>query len=242
MLIALQSCRSTTNTPVNAIMSGRKWEECERIKTTPNAKYPIGIAVHPNGNVAVSSFENHVAVFSREGNFKHTLQDSPSFVRDITITPNNQYIIPDIDRTGFRTYDSQGHLLSTTPTYDINNQPSEPTSVAVDSTGRIVVVLGYQGRDLYHKTVSIHQPDGNLVSKFQTQSSPRFVTCTPDDNLIISFKDKTLQVMDQSGHNAGVIQSPPDIISWMPGRVCCSKPQQTRRVVCCQSWQCKGGV
>ncbi|XP_072049997.1 uncharacterized protein [Amphiura filiformis] len=207
--------------------TGKKWTEYEQIKTGPKACNPMGIATHPNGDIVLTSLDAPVTVFSRNtnfwswnGNFKHTIKGSPSDIDDIAITPSNQYIIPGKpDKNEFYIYDSQGVLVSTIPTYDINNQPSTPTSVAVDSTGRIIVGLGWNS----HKTMSIHQPDGILRSKYGTTSPPVKLTCTPDDKLIISFADYTLQVMDQSGHNASIIQPPPGIQSWVPMYVRCSK-------------------
>ncbi|XP_072048978.1 uncharacterized protein [Amphiura filiformis] len=212
-----QSVQSTIPTTKPSI--DKKWKECGQIKTTPKVKHPKGIAIHPNGDIVLTSLSSPVTVLSRNGDFKHVIKGSPSDI-DISITPSNQYIIPgEYGNNEFHIYDSQGVLVSSTPTYDINNQPSTPRSVAVDSTGRIIVGLGWNDQ----KTVSIHQPDGTLISKYGTTSSPRMLTCTPDDKLIISFADHTLQVMDQSGHNASIIHPPPGIQSWRPYHVCCSK-------------------
>ncbi|XP_072049988.1 uncharacterized protein [Amphiura filiformis] len=240
-----QSVPSTM--PSTQPSTGKKWKECGQIKTTPKVMDPRGIAIHPNGDIILTSGFAPVTVFSRNshflswnGNLKHIIKGSPSNISDIAITPSNQYIIPGkYGKNEYYIYDSQGVLVSTIPTYDINNQPSSPRSVAVDSTGRIIVALGYNK----HKTVSIHQPDGTLISKYETTSPPRMLTCTPDDKLIISFDDDTLQVMDQSGHNASIIQPPPGIQSWRPVYVCCSKqgelfvsnwgkPEDVYRYVC----------
>ncbi|XP_072049989.1 uncharacterized protein [Amphiura filiformis] len=224
-----QSVQSTM--PSTQPRIDKKWKECGQIKTTPKVESPRCIAIHPNGDIVLTSWFAPVTVFSRHrndlswnGNFKHIIGGSPSNIDDIAITPSNQYIIPgSYGKNEFYIYDSQGVLVSTIPTYDINNQPSRPRSVAVDSTGRIIVGLGWDG----HKTVTIHQPDGTLISKFETTSSPRKLTCTPNVKLIISFVDITLQVMNQSGHNFSIIQPPPGIQpgiqSWEPVYVCCSK-------------------
>ncbi|XP_072049096.1 uncharacterized protein [Amphiura filiformis] len=200
---------------------GKKWKYWANIKMTPQASRPMGIAIHPDGDIVLTSMSSPVTVLSRNGDFKHIFKGSPSEIFDLAITPSNQYIIPGKPgKNEFYIYDSQNVLFSTTPTYDINKQPSNPTSVAVDSAGRIIVGFGYNG----HKTVSIHQPDGSLISKFETTSPPRRLTCTPDDKLIISFHiNDTLQLMDQSGHNASIIEPPPGIQSWKPCYVCCSK-------------------
>ncbi len=200
------------------ILQLRIWEEYGQIDTSPPASYPSGIASHPNGGVAVTSGFAPVTVFSLDG--VHVIKGSPNYIWDIAITSTSQYIIPgNRGSKALFIYNSDGVLLNTIPTYDINNKPSVPTTVAVDSTGRIIVGLGYDN----HKTVSIHQPDGTLISQFETPLSPRKLTCTPDDRLIISFDDNTLQVMEQSGHKARIIQPPPCIQSWNPWYVCCSK-------------------
>ncbi|XP_072049944.1 uncharacterized protein [Amphiura filiformis] len=205
---------------------GKKWEECGQIKTTPEVESPAGIAIHPNGDILLTSRSVPVTVFSKNGNFKHVIKGSPPNIADIAITPSNQYIIPgEPDKNKFYIYDNQGVLFSTIHTYDVNYQPSSPKTVAVDSTGRIIAGLGCDD----HKTISIHEPDGTLISTHEITSSPRFLTCTPDDNLIIAFDDDTLHVMDQSGHNARIIKPPPGIESWQPQNVCCSKQGELMR-------------
>ncbi|XP_072049926.1 uncharacterized protein [Amphiura filiformis] len=194
--------------------TGKRWKECGQFKTAPHIQCPTGIAIHPNGDIAITSSSEPVTVFSRNGDFKHVIEGPPCFIQDIAITPTNQYIIP--GKNEFHIYDSQCVLVNTIPTYDINNEPSFPSSVTVDSAGRIIVAL-------CQKTVSIHHPNGTLISNFATPLSPCFVTCTPDDKLIISFEDNGLQVMDQSGQNASIILPPPGIQSWIPEYVFCSK-------------------
>ncbi|XP_072032772.1 uncharacterized protein [Amphiura filiformis] len=188
--------QSVPSTPPHTQPStGKKWKECGQIKTTPHVEEPSGITTHPNGDIALTSDWSPVTVFSRNGDVKHVIQGSPSSILDIAISPSNKYIIPSEHGINeFYIYDSQGVLVSTTPTHNIDNKPSRPTSVAVDSTGRIIVALGWDG----HKTVSIHQPDGTLISKYETTSSPYNLTCTPDDKLIISFDDNTLQILSSS--------------------------------------------
>ena len=197
--------------------SRRKWKQAESIiKTDKSARGPIAIATNSNGDIAVTSDYSPVTVYSKKGKFMHAFQDT-SRAPDSAITPSNQCIIP--GEEGFHRYDCLGVLRRTTHTYDTINQRSTSSSVAVDSTGRIIVGLS----STKHKTVSIHQPDGTLISKFQTRSSPRKLTCAPDDNLIVSFSDNTLQAVNQSGHHVKIIWPPPDIISWMPMCLCCSK-------------------
>ncbi|XP_072049466.1 uncharacterized protein [Amphiura filiformis] len=213
--------RSTTSTKHSTQPSaGKKWKECGQIKTTPECKFPTGIVIHHNGDIVLTSRIAPVTVFSKNGNFKHVIKGSPSNIADIAISPSNQYIIPgEYGKNEFYIYDSEGVLVSTTSTYDVIYQTSSPKTVAVDSTGRIIVGLGCDD----HKSMSIHQPDGTLILEHETKSSPRFLTCTPDDNLIIAFDDDTLQVMDQLGYNARIIKPPPGIKSWQPQNVCCSK-------------------
>lgn len=195
----------------------KKWKQADVIiKTDKSAKGPIAIATNLNGDIAVTSDYSPVTVYSKKGKFMHAFRDS-SLAPDIAKTLCNQFIVP--GEEGFNRYDCSGVLRRSTPTYDVTNQRSTPSSVTVDSTGRIIVGL----RNTKHKTVSIHQPDGTLISKFQTRCSPRKLTCAPDDDLIITFSDNTLQAMDQSGHHVRIIWPPPDIISWIPMYLCCSK-------------------
>ena len=122
-------------------------------------------------------------------------------------------------RNEFYIYDSEGILLHTIPTYDINDRPS--TSVTMDMRGRIIIGMGCN--ITLSKTVSVHLQDGMLISKFETSSPPRMLTCAPDNRLVVSFKDNTLKVMDQSGRNAVTVQPPPGVTSWQPKQIRCSK-------------------
>ena len=209
--------------PRPVILFRKEWKRSRQFETAPYVKGPRGIAVHPNGEIVLTSTKAPVTVFSQNGDFNHVINGSSDGIVDIAVTPNNQYIIPgNKDNSEFYIYGSDFVLLKTIPTYDINNKPSEPRSVAVDSKGRIIVGLGWDDA----KTVSIHQPDGTLISQFEKPSPPSKITCTPDDRLIISFQDKSLRIMDQSGRNARAIHPPPFIQSWDPRYVCCSKQRE----------------
>ena len=198
----------------NAILSTPpKWQICGTITTSPNAKFPQSIGIHPNGDIIVSNYKAHVAVFSDRGTYKHSFMKSQS-ASDIAVTPNGHYIITESGQ--FCMYDEDGNVEETFPTYDMNHELSNPRSVAVDSHGRIAVAVGA-------KTISIHQPDGDFISKFGTTACPDKLTWTPDGKIIGSFMDNTLQIMDQSGLNVNIIDPPHNMQSWKPVYVYCGK-------------------
>ena len=100
----------------------------------------------------------------------------------------------------------------------MKNEPAEIRSLAVDARGRIVVGLA-------GKTISIYQADGKFSFKFATHSTPRItgidVTCK--ENIVVTFINDTLQMMDYAGSNVKVVQPPPGVNRWEPSSVCCSK-------------------
>ena len=215
----LSQSKDEKSLPAMLLWPRIKWRKCGRIRTDLKAKFPHAVAVQPNRDMAVTSSwrGGPVAIFSRRGAFQHFVKGgSPCGAHDIAITLSNQYIVP--GKKEFHICDSHT-VIKSIPTYDINNQPSKPDSVAVDSKGRIIVGLNQDN----HKTVSIHKPDGTTLSRFETSSPPRKLTCASDDNLIISFQDNSLQLIGQSGHNARFIQPPTGIEIWEPWYVSCSK-------------------
>ena len=97
---------------------------------------------------------------------------------------------------------------------------SDANSVAVDSSGKIVAAL-------VDNTISIHNADGSLISKFATQSEPFRLAVTSNGQIVSSFyateseQSTSVQLIDYSGGNIRVIQPPAEGKVGSPGFVCC---------------------
>ena len=202
---------------VVCLVGGEKWMIAQEIHMA--RAYLRGIAVHPNGNVATTTGSYKTAhIYSRNGDLKYTFKGPFDVdIFDISITSDNRYILPGKAELLF--YDDQGNRLKypKASTYNANNKPADPRSLAVDSRGRIIVGL------LDATTISIHHADGQLISKFAAPAKPWRLAVTSTGEIAATFQDNTLQLMDYSGSNVRVVQPPPGVIEWVPFAICCSK-------------------
>ena len=176
---------------------------------------PMGIAAHPDGNIAVTSDPNGVKIFSRTGVVQYAFQNAPNYVFDIAVTPDGRYIID--GKTKLLCYNKYGKQMSTIATSLPSSYQglSRASTVAVDSKGRIIT-------GLHNNTISIHYSDGTLESSFATDSLPYYISATTSNTLVVSFWDKTLKLLNYSGTVITTIQPPPLGADWDPGRTCCS--------------------
>ncbi|XP_072014189.1 E3 ubiquitin-protein ligase TRIM71-like [Amphiura filiformis] len=180
-----------------------------------------GLDINKEGDVVVCSVEKGAKIFSREGQVKCTLFDSPGTL-DVAVTPNHNYVTIPRDKSQIVTYDSAGKQVSTTPIINVNNKSVNANSVAVDSSGKIIV-------GQVEDTISIHNADGSLISKFATESEPFRLAVTSNGEIVSSFWDTELKqgtcvlLMDYSGSSIRVIQPPAEVKVWRPGFVCCSR-------------------
>ena len=144
-------------------------------------------------------------LFSKDGSvIKSTLRGPfNASLWYIAVTSENKYILPGDKELLF--YDGKGNKLTQlkAATYDMNNKLSEIKSLAVDASDRIIVGLA-------GNTISIHQEDGQFISKISTHASPNYtgLDVTSNRNIVATFTDNTLQVVDYSGNNGKVIQPP----------------------------------
>ena len=111
-------------------------------------------------------------VFSRDGHVKCSIYDSPGAV-DIALSPDNNFHSIPLN---------QQHIkeLNTTFITDVNNDISNVTSLTVDSHGKIIV--GQRAN-----SVSIHNADGSLISKFATQARPYGIAVTSNGVIVSSL-------------------------------------------------------
>ncbi|XP_072051871.1 E3 ubiquitin-protein ligase TRIM45-like [Amphiura filiformis] len=191
---------------------GEEWEFVGQFSTGDFDELH-GLDINKEGDVVVCSWGKGAKVFSREGQVKCTLYKSPAL--DVAVTPNHEYVTNPRDKPQIVIYDSAGRQVSTTPIINVNNKSCDANSVTVDSSGKIIV-----GQVL--NTITIHNADGSLISKFATQSRPLRLAVTSNGEIVSSVnRGESLQLMDYSGSNVRIIQPPAVVKEWSPGFVCC---------------------
>ena len=195
------------------------WKEVGQFSTKPELSYPGGITVHPDGNlIAVTNgYEKQAKVFTKDGKLKHNFDGHfDVWLYDIALTPDNRFVLPGKAELLF--FDGHGKRLATNAaTYDMNNKPSNPGTLAVDRRGRIIA-------GLYGNTISIHHgDDGRVISKFATAAERRYLDITSHGDIVVSFADDTLQVIDYAGDIVRTVQRPQGVHQWNPCAVCCSR-------------------
>ena len=204
---------------VVSLVKGVAWVRTGQFSTFS----PFGIALNQDGHVAITT-KHHLRrsqaqLFSHDGSVKYTFQGPfRADLWDIVITPDNKYVLPGESEILF--YDGQGNRLEypKAVTCGMNNKPSGIRSLAVDIKGRVIV--GLEGN-----TISIHHPDGRVISKFAThaQTHTMGLGVTSKGNIAATFLDSTLKVMDYSGNIVKVVRPPQAVSYWKPGSICCSK-------------------
>ena len=178
-----------------------------------------GLALNQDDNIVVCSWEKGVKVFSRNGEAKSALYGFPGSV-SVAVLADNKYVTCPINIQQLKICDCQGKQATTIPITNVDNITSYVNSLTVDTDSKIIV--GQVGN-----TISIHNPDGSLISKFATQSLPYRLAATANGEIVSSFYDTKLQrgasvqLMDYSGGNIRVIQPPTEVKVWAPGFVCC---------------------
>ncbi len=199
---------------------GGKWKKIGHISTRDFTEIRA-LDVDQDGNIVVCVWAKGFRVFSRKGEVKSThMFCSPHFgAVDFAVTPNQDWVTAHGKK--IITYDSRtGSQINSTDTGVCYTQLSVH-SVAVDSTGRIIVGLGT-------KTISVHNADGSLISKFTTQGRPNRLAVTSSNQILCSFCDSVtvyVQLMDYNGGNIRTIQPPAEVTTWRPGYVCCKNEE-----------------
>ncbi|XP_072041883.1 uncharacterized protein [Amphiura filiformis] len=215
--IGVESFTQPDYTSMVRVRRHERWKQVAEFNTQDELPNPWEIALHPNGDIAVTNgIHRSAKIFSKKADYKYTFKGSfDTNLDDIVITPDNRYLLTGKHEILF--YDSQGNRLSSTTTYDITNTRSRPVTLATDSHGRIIVLLQTG------KTISIHHADGHLMSKFTTQIRPLGLAVTSQEDIVATMDNTSVQLMDYKGQNIRVLQQPPDVASWFPINVCCSQ-------------------
>ena len=167
---------------VVCLIGGERWMMAGKINTAGH--HPWGIALHPKGDVAITTgYMKTAQIYSRNGDLKYVFKGPfDAAIYDIAITPDNRYTLPGKAELLF--YDDQGNRLKypKAATYNANNKPANPGSLAVDSRGRIIVGLHDS------TTIAIHHADGQLISKFTTPAKPQMLAVTSQGEIACNFR------------------------------------------------------
>ena len=161
--------------------TGEKWVQSGQFSTKPEMTYPSGITVSKDGDITVTNMCSQALsckIFSQDGKVKYTFKGPFNAVPyDIGITPDNKYILPGDGEILF--YDSQGNRLDypKVPTYDTLNNTSNPFCLVADGQGRIL-----SGLDV--STISIHSPDGQLISKFYASGKLNYLAVSSSERIV----------------------------------------------------------
>ena len=203
----------------------------------PCDDYPTGIAVAPNGTIAICDNWNRILVLSKSGDLIHTIDDGVRLggAGDISITPTNGYVI--LNRNNFcQVYDSNYKLLSKFKTYNANKESSEAKAVTVDKNGCVILGIDDVDSDISDEddddsndssmngnAISVHGTDGSFISSFAIPYRPSSIAVTSHEQIAIaSYDNQSLQLFSYSGECLMTIDPPPEVNDWCPRYVCCT--------------------
>ena len=195
---------------------GERWKIIGQI-STGDLQNLHGLDINQDGDIVVCSWQKGVKVFSKTGQIMSTLYDSTGSIC-VAVSAQNKYVTSPRGSQQIKICDSNGKQLSSTPITDMGDELSYANSITIDSNDKIIV-------GQVDNTISIHNADGSLISKFATQSMPYRLAATSNGEIVTSFLDETsfqhVELMDYSGRNIRVIQPPNVVKIWFPGFVCC---------------------
>ncbi|XP_072013130.1 E3 ubiquitin-protein ligase TRIM56-like [Amphiura filiformis] len=159
----------------------QKWDLVGQFSTR-NFDKLHGLDINKEGDIVVCSIDKGARVFSRDGQIKCTLNESPGAL-DVAVTPNHEYVTNPGHKLKIDIFNRAGQLINTTPIINVNNKSVNANSVAVDSRGKIIV-------GQVANTISIHNADGSLNSKFATVSEPYRLAVTSNGEIVSTFYDR----------------------------------------------------
>ena len=236
-LMADSNIQGPDEVPLN---TSSMWQPNGHFSTAPDLEAPHGIAIHSNGDAAVTRREkpSDIKIFSKDGKIKPSLFaangrsfDKPAGTKNVTDiamdpTKARHYVSGDgkilkYDATGKRIKP----LLITKRQINVpfrtlisDGERSHPITVASDKTGKIIA--GLEG-----STISIHKKSGHLIRKFKIPAVPRSLdVCTSKEEIAVVFVNNSLQIFDYQGTSLKKIP-PPDGVLWSPWTVCCSNQE-----------------
>ncbi|XP_072039634.1 uncharacterized protein [Amphiura filiformis] len=220
--------------PLIYFHSTKPWKHVGKFTTKPWVYYPLGITIHPDGDIAVASPRN-VQVFSRAGGLLYSFKAASC--DQVIVTPDKKYLLNALD--GLSCFDFPNKQKSAIQILDDTKQSINPVSLGVDPNGQIIAASGSSNGS--HATwfglissmiltssqeepqISIHQPDGSFIRSFKPTAYPRHIAMTSDKDIIATLDNDSLQLMDYSGNNIRILAPPHDVQKWLPQNVCCDK-------------------
>ncbi|XP_072023473.1 uncharacterized protein [Amphiura filiformis] len=201
--------------PVGYLLEMERWKLADHFAIT-EMEQPDGIGLNHDGDIVVTSFVKGVKVFSRDGQVKYSFMDDCTKITGVAVSNGNKYIVANgYDKQGLQFHTSYGKYLSNVSVYDTSGNISNLSSVAIDANDQIIA-------GLVNNTISIHNADGSLISKFPTETKPFRLAATSEGEIVCSHKQEPcLELMTYTGSNVRTVQSPPEVKKWSPGCVCC---------------------
>ena len=206
--------------PTFTCVLDQRWKQIGQFEVDTNPGRSIAVA--SDGKFAVCNWYS-VKVYSKSGDLLHTIDDDDDDwlggFRGVSVTSTNGYVVIHRNKCSCRLYTSDYKLVSEFPTYNANRKPCIATAVAVDKNG--CIILGMKDN-----AISIHNADGSLKSSFSLPFQPFSVAVTSHEEIVISGSNDTLQLFDYSGKCIQTLDPPPEVESWLPWYVCCSKTDE----------------
>ena len=158
---------------------------------------PGGIAILPGGNVVVAECENRLQIFDQQANSVKIVGWGKIKPQGITTTAEGRMAITDKKDRCVKVFSREGEFLSA---WGIGTF-GMPSGVAVQSSGNFVV------SDVDRHTVSIHRPDGSVLSQFGAWGSgdyefnnPAHLTVDQFDNIVVSDQcNSCIKIYDPVG-------------------------------------------
>ena len=167
-------------------------------------KYPWGVAVNEEDEIAVSDIGNHkIYLFKRDGTViksfgengaqqgKFVFPSGTAYIGDsIIVAEQSNHRVQELSTQGeyLRHFGVEGSL---------DQQLSHPTGLSIDSDGNIIVA------DRQNKLIKIFSPDGQFLHKLGTEgSSTEPFHCIQHENyLIVSDRgDNSVKCFDRKGN------------------------------------------
>ena len=203
---------------VNHVL-GLQWKQTGQFKVNTDDS-PTGIAVTSDSKIAVCDSHYKIVVYSKSGDVIHTFPTDDGWLGglgEVSITSTNAYIIPKYKDFCW-IFDHEYKQISKFQTYNAKKELSEAKTVAVDKNG--CIVLGMKDN-----AISIHNADGSLKSSFPLPYEPCSVAVTSHEEIVVTSHGNA-QLFEYSGKCIQTLDPPPEINTWKPYGVCCSKTDE----------------
>ena len=191
------------------------WKKSREMKCQ-ELKSPRAIAVLPNGDVAVGSWDKDMAIYSRDGNLKFKPIISVEKIMSFVAVGIDTFLVAGSSLEYFDT--EWKKIPAHVELIGQNNKciTSVVVAFSIDKMGKLVSAQG--------TTVYLHNKDGSFASSFSMFGAVRdLVAITAKEDIAISCWDESVQLVNYSGNNIRHISPPPNVIDWEPWHLCCNE-------------------